>query len=307
MSSKAKPTGTAAQRQARVAAMRAAQARKARQRRAWWISGTAVTLVVVVIGVLVAVKVSGGTDTPTAAASAPASVAVVRGVTGVPAATLTTIGAGSAQKLPTPISAPTLTAGGKPRVLYIGAEYCPYCAAERWPMVVALSRFGTWSHLQTTSSSAKDVFPSTPTLSFHGSAYTSDLVSFTGIEETTNIPSGNGYTPLDTPSAADSALLATYDAPPYVDSSSAGAIPFVDLGGKYMISGASYSPQVLAGKTHEQVAAALTDPGSPIATAIDGTANAITATICELTGQQPATVCSDRTITQLQSGINAQR
>ncbi|MCK9921449.1 DUF929 domain-containing protein [Frankia sp. AgPm24] len=307
MSSKARPTGTAAQRQARVAAMRAAQTRKARQRRAWWISGVAVALVVVVIGVLVAVKVSSGRDTPAAVASGPASAAVVHGVTGVPAATLAKIGAGSAQKLPTPISAPALTADGKPRVLYIGAEYCPYCAAERWPMVVALSRFGTWSQLQATSSSASDVFPRTPTLSFHGSAYASDLVSFTGVEETTNIASGNGYTPLDTPSAADSALLARYDAPPYLDASSAGAIPFVDLGGKYMISGASYSPQVLAGRTREQVAATLTDPNSPIATAIDGTANAITAAICELTNQKPATVCNERTITQLQSGINAQR
>ena len=38
---------------------------------------------------------------------------------------------------------PALTSGGKPEILYVGAEYCPYCAAERWAMVVALSRFGT--------------------------------------------------------------------------------------------------------------------------------------------------------------------
>src|SRR5215471_17073708 len=47
-------------------------------------------------------------------------------------------------KLPfTPGSGAPLTSGGKPEMLYIGAEYCPYCAAMRWSMAVALSRFGT--------------------------------------------------------------------------------------------------------------------------------------------------------------------
>ncbi len=32
---------------------------------------------------------------------------------------------------------PALTSGGKPQIVYMGAEYCPYCAAERWAMVVA--------------------------------------------------------------------------------------------------------------------------------------------------------------------------
>ena len=32
---------------------------------------------------------------------------------------------------------------GSPELFYYGAEYCPYCAAERWSVVIALSRFGT--------------------------------------------------------------------------------------------------------------------------------------------------------------------
>jgi Domain of unknown function (DUF929) len=40
-----------------------------------------------------------------------------------------------------------LTASGKPEVLYTGAGFCPYCAAVRWPLIVALSRFGTFSGL----------------------------------------------------------------------------------------------------------------------------------------------------------------
>jgi len=59
-----------------------------------------------------------------------------------------------------------------------------------------------------------------------------------------------------------------------------------------MISGASYSPQVLQGKTWAQVAAALHDPSSPIAAGVLGTANQITAAICKLTNNQPASACT---------------
>ena len=114
------------------------------------------------------------------------------------------------------------------------------------------------------------------------------------MEETTNklATDGQSYTPLQTPTSAQQALLKKYDAPPYVSSQDAGAIPFVDFGNKYLISGASYSPQLLQGKTWSQIATALKDPTSPIAKAIDGTANYITAAICQLTGNQPASACT---------------
>jgi hypothetical protein len=177
-------------------------------------------------------------------------------------------------------------------VLYVGAEYCPYCAAERWAMVVALSRFGTFSGLGQTASSANDVHPSTATLSFHGSSFTSSTLSFTGVETQSNEIANGGYAALDTLSAEDEKLFQTYDSPPYVDSASAGSIPFVDIGGKYLISGASYDAQLLQGKTHQDIASALSDPSSPIAQGVDGTANVITAAICTTTSDAPAAVCS---------------
>ena len=61
---------------------------------------------------------------------------------------------------------------------------------------------------------------------------------------------------------------------------------------QYQQSGASYSPQILAGKTQEEIAAALADPKSPIAQAIVGSANVLTAAICATTDQQPAAVCT---------------
>src|SRR5438876_6623085 len=43
---------------------------------------------------------------------------------------------------------------GKPVVLYVGAQYCPFCAAERWALVLALSRFGHWAGLRPMRSTA---------------------------------------------------------------------------------------------------------------------------------------------------------
>jgi hypothetical protein len=33
--------------------------------------------------------------------------------------------------------------GGHPLTVFVGAQYCPYCASMRWPLVEALNRFGT--------------------------------------------------------------------------------------------------------------------------------------------------------------------
>jgi len=43
----------------------------------------------------------------------------------------------------------------------LGRSYCPYCAAERWSIIVALSKFGNFSGLTYMLSSAFDIDPST--------------------------------------------------------------------------------------------------------------------------------------------------
>jgi hypothetical protein len=150
-----------------------------------------------------------------------------------------------------------------------------------------MARFGTFTGLGQTSSSSTDTDPNTPTLSFHGAKYTSKYFTFAGYEQT-----DRNQQPLDTVPAADQKLLAKYDATPYLPSSSAGSIPFIFFGGKYIISGASYDPGTLAGMTHAQVAKAMSDPTSKVAQGIDGTANVVSALICTMTNQQPANVCS---------------
>ena len=116
-------------------------------------------------------------------------------------------------------------------MLYIGAEYCPYCAAERWAMVVALSRFGTLSGLGLTHSAAEDgagqaePYPNTATWTFAHASYASKYLTFTPVETYTNVPdpATGFYTPLQTLTAEQQALLTKYD------SANGGAIPFIRL------------------------------------------------------------------------------
>jgi hypothetical protein len=115
------------------------------------------------------------------------------------------------------------------------------------------------------------------------------------VETQSNQPSGNGYASLQQPTAAQQKLLQQYDTPPYTQSS--GGIPFVDFGNRYIVSGASYSPQVLQGQSMTAIAGSLADPANPIAQNVDGTANVLTASICQLTNNQPGQVCNTPTIT----------
>jgi len=126
------------------------------------------------------------------------------------------------------------------------------------------------------------------------------------VEETTNqtASNGQGYVPLQSPTAAQEALIAKYDAPPYVPSANKGAIPFVYLGGHYLITGASALPSVLSGKSWATIASSLKDASSAEAKAVDGTANYITAGICKMTSNQPSSVCTS-SVTALQSKMPA--
>jgi len=304
---KASRTKVDSSRREKIAAQRAA-ARRAEQRRRILIASGSVVVVLAIVVALVVIKLNtkaasdNSPNGPTGAALA----SVVTTVTSVPASALDTVGdgGGSVTATPTSISGTALTANGKPEVLYMGAEYCPYCAAERWAMIVALSRFGTFSGLATVHSAAAngagnaEPYPNTPTWTFVHATYTSKYLTFSSVEEQTNIPdSATGtYTTLQTPTKAQEALVTKYD------SSSGGAIPFVDFGNKYLISGASYSPQVLAGLSWPTIASDLSNPNSAVAKAVDGTANYITAAICQLTGNQPASACTT-TVKSLESQI----
>jgi len=278
------------EREARLAEVRAAQARAERARKVRLALAGSLG-VLLVIGILVVVRVVSGSNAGTGTVTSAADATVVAAVTELPVATTDAVGVGTANQFPRSVDAPALTADGKPKVLYIGAEYCPFCAAQRWAVVQALSRFGTWSGLGSTQSATRDVFPATKTFSFHGATFASDVISFTGVETETNQPSGSGYAKLDAPTADDQKTLQDWDKSKYTGGPD-GAIPFIDFGGKYVLAGSSYDPGLLKDLTMADIASAMKDPTSPVAKGVLGAANVITASVCRLTDQKPAEVCT---------------
>ena len=252
---------------------------KKRNRR---IVGGAIGAVAAVVVLLVVVAAStGGSSGPTVRAT-PVPTAVLNDLTQVPASTLAAIGRGTSTNPPRPVSEQLRTVGGKPEVLYLGAEYCPYCAAQRWALIQALSHFGTFTGLSTTRSGANDVHPNTPSFTFHGATFTSNYLAFTARELYSNVRVGGHYSPLDKATPGEMALLQQYG----------NSFPLLDLGGRYVQVGASYDIELLHGLEWEQIAGALADPKSNLARAIDGSANVITAALCTLTNGQPTQVCN---------------
>jgi len=285
---KASRTKQAPDRRARITAQREA-ARRADQRKRIYLAGGSILAVIVVVVAFVLIKQNSGSSSGASASNGPTGAALtslVNQTTSVPASVLDQVGdgGGAVTVKPTSITGPALTSGGKPEMLYIGAEYCPYCAGTRWAMIVALSRFGTFSGLRTIHSSTTDTPANIPTWTFYQSRYTSNYLTFTPVETTTNVRQGNSYPTLQTPTAQQQQLWQAYDPN--------GSIPFISFGNKYLLASVPYDVTVLQGKTWAQIASALKDPSSPIAKAIGGSANYMTAAICKLTGNQPASACT---------------
>jgi thiol-disulfide isomerase/thioredoxin len=268
----------------------------------------AVGLVVLIVAGLVVIKISSGTSATTTSSYQASDAQTVSEVTTVPMSVFNTVGATSTVS---PVTAPQALKGAPaytgisstgakvPAVLYIGAEYCPFCAAQRWATIVALSRFGTWSGLGDMESStlSGEVYPGTPTFTFVNAKYSSKYLAFQSVEEYNNIfnSSLNYYSPLQKPTAAQQAIFKKYDTSNYINgitSAQDGSIPFISFANQYLVSGASYSPATLTGLTRSQIAQGLTDPTSPVTAAIVASANEESAALCVLTKQQPSNVCT---------------
>jgi Domain of unknown function (DUF929) len=284
----------------KIAAQREAERRAESRRRLFITGGSVLAVLAVVLVLIIARGIHSGTSTPSAGSPAgtvlPASVA--KDVTSVPASTLDTVGKGAIPSMTaTPaklLNGTPLTSNGKPEMLYIGAEFCPYCAAMRWSMAIALSRFGTLSPLHgihsatTVPGGGTEAYPHTATLTFYNSSYTSPYLSFVPVEN-----EKIDHSALQAPTAQEQALWTKYNPNSY---------PFIDVGNKYMFT-VIYNPQVLAGKSWSQIAAALKDPSSPIAKSVDGAANYLTAAICKTTNNMPSAVCTSRAVTTAAGGL----
>lgn len=243
--------------------------------RTWGPIGAVLAVVVVMVVVFV-------TREPAAPGGAGGSDSSVEKLLAIPASLFDDIGVPTDARTPgrLPAGTPAVTQGGLPVVTYIGAEYCPYCAAERWAVVAALARFGSFSGLTTTvSGAAPEAYPETPTVTFHGSTYESDYLVLWAAETATNTGAA-----LESLTAEEENLIQTYGS---------GSIPFVVIGNRYIWEGSSYDVGLLTGLTFDEIATKVSsDPTSPLARAVIGAANVIAAAICDLTGGQPGDVCS---------------
>ncbi len=170
---------------------------------------------------------------------------------------------------PKVVNKPPLIFNGKPEILYVGGDFCPYCAISRWGLIIALMRFGNFTNLTYMESSPTDIYPSTPTFSFSNSSYRSSLVHFDGIEV-----SDRNQQPLPNVNFTDTEqfIYGRY---------ASGGIPFVDFANNSVQNGASVTPQVLHGRNWNQILANLTSQNSAIAQSVIGDANLFTAYICK--------------------------
>jgi uncharacterized protein DUF929 len=261
----------------------------------WVVVGT-LTAVIAAVAVMLAVGLGGATPKVVSQSRAPAN--VVDAATHPNPGALTSVGATGATNpfVTLPATTPSLTVDGRPQLVYVSADYCPFCAARRWSLVVALSRFGTFSNLALTSSSSTDIYPNTSSFSFHGAGYTSQYISLATVETETRDRKA-----LETPSADVARVFEQYDVPPYT--TQAGAIPFLDIGGRFLSIGGGYSPSLLQGMSAQQIASVIRNPNSPVGRAIMADANVITAAVCSVTGNQPGSVCGVAPMPQIVAAL----
>ena len=199
------------------------------------------------------------------------------------------VGTGIVTPYPSPVNGKNVTmVNGKPAVIYVGADYCPYCALTRWGLIIALMRFGTFNSLHYMLSSSTDKFPSTPTFTFYNSSYSSGMISFLPAE----IADRSGA-PLQTMSGLQNAAAVAYDA--------GGGVPFIDFGNKSVEVGipGSISPGFLDGKSWAQIIAQIQQPNTTISQTVMGQANIFTAEICEINNFTPSSVCSQPYVTKI--------
>lgn len=260
-----------------------------------------IAVVVILVGVIVLVTyaLTRPPSTPRTVHRPPTSSDVVTALGQIPPSVFDAVGVtvpSTRLAVPTVLARqPVLEVHGKPEVLYVGAEFCPFCAAERWPLIVALSRFGQFSHLNNMQSSPSSVFPAVQTFSFVGSSYSSRYLSFTGVEVYSGAVDAHGvYTQIATLNPTQSLLVARYGTPPVKRGSEAGAFPFVDIGNVMVTSTSGFSPGVIVGQSQGTIVDALSQPSDPTGQAVVASANYLTAGICAATGGRPTAICNDR-------------
>jgi hypothetical protein len=251
--------------------------------------GSIVAVLVIVLTLFVVKVAVGNPSGPAGAAvSSPAagtkvSPALLTRLQSIPLSSLVGAPTGGMVVPPQAISDQPLRASGKPELLYVGAEFCPVCATERWALYVALSKFGTFNPQPGQIHSAMrdgDI----STLTFYKTTFTSRYFTFTPVETTTNQPDGDYYVSLEKPTSAELQLW---------DSHTGETFPWLDFGGKLELTSAQFDPTVLEGQSFDDIASQIGNNSTAIGADVDASAKVLIQSICDaLTANKPANVCS---------------
>ncbi|GCE15940.1 hypothetical protein KTT_57990 [Tengunoibacter tsumagoiensis] len=213
-------------------------------------------------------------------------------ITSVNSQVFTNVGNGGIQNSFQPTAAgssPLTGPNGKPEIFFFGAEFCPFCAAERWPLVIALSKFGTFKELHQTASSSTDSSPNTATFTFVDSKYSSDYVDFVPVEA-----ENRDQGALQTPGPNEQAIITKYKV---------NGFPFIDIAEQFTDSAPIFNPDVLAGYSQRDIASKLTNADDEVTKNIIGSANLFTAAICLATDNKPSEVCTNSTISAIEKSL----
>jgi len=189
------------------------------------------------------------------------------------------------------VSKETTRRNGKLFVFFMGAEHSPYCAAERWAVVRALSKYGQWSGLKQTMSAARDEpFLNLPTYDLTEAIYTSSHVEFVSREI-----KDREFKPLQKLLKTEEKLVRKYNPEK--------SIPFLLIGGRFVQVEAGFSPKIFIGHTFRQTETELKKIESEIRKTIDDEASIISALMC--VAGLPAELGKESGVAELITQINS--
>jgi hypothetical protein len=263
----------------------------------------ALGLIIVAICLLAALILvrdnSGPSTTSTVETFSPAPSSLISTITSVPASVYDAVGVSSPDNPVQPLQPvgngtgpiwQATIAGGAPQpvVFFYGAEFAPYAAVQRWPLIMALSRFGSFNQLGLMQSSGTTAFANLSTFTFWNVSYASKYLILESVERYSSLnPTGARYLGLQRPDARQAAAIATFGSSP-------NTFALTDVANRYVLNGSSFAPGVLAGLSQSQIAGNLSTPASPLTQAVVSAANEISAGICAVDGDRPDAVCQSR-------------
>jgi hypothetical protein len=174
-------------------------------------------------------------------------------------------------------------------LMVVTEESCPSCAATRWPLIIALSRFGTFQGLENMASATWDNNANIQTFTFRDLVYTSPYFTLTALEYADIFGNPN---PLIPQSSYCIDVFNTYNPQ--------GGTPFISFGNTWTMMGAPFPYSVISSPflSRSRIAINLADTTNALTQDIIAAANYITACISVMTNNQPAEVCNSPGVQQ---------